>query len=405
MTGEMLLHAISLRCQTNLVHVFSLKEAIIAQGIEFQRRWIREVKVKVDVEEERGGRLARLNELATGLKRLERLALDNSSYLDENIRVHGMWTALHARLLHEADSASHSMHTDPSKSRGIMNDDEDDDLRYIIHWPDGIDVDTMKLKDVVFNSVEENRRNIRIATRKKDYDSIKKVINALQSCPPAWPLGSESRKDTPSKSRAVRAELDAPLREIVKILTDSAYEHREKSFNLSLDVDVSLMPKQDWFEFEFKQRQDSDDEDDEDVIDDEQDTDDKLDLKHKWTTFLFPPSKPRKPIEKLIEALGVSLPTGGNDNADDTTGIDTMHEDDPLSQTVLVPPSTQANPAAITVPLDDPASGHMPVCIHQSALDDNNDTNDDDDESMYWKDIDTASGGLVRTQPIDDEGT
>ncbi|KAG9308071.1 hypothetical protein JVU11DRAFT_12581 [Chiua virens] len=379
-----------------------LKEAIIAQGIEFQRRWIREVKVKVDVEEERGGRLARLNELAT-------------------VRLHSC-----VRLWR-----SHSMHTDPSKSRGIMNDDEDDDLRYIIHWPDGIDVDTMKLKDVVFNSVEENRRNIRIATRKKDYDSIKKVINALQSCPPAWPLGSESRKDTPSKSRAVRAELDAPLREIVKILTDSAYEHREKSFNLSLDVDVSLMPKQDWFEFEFKQRQDSDDEDDEDVIDDEQDTDDKLDLKHKWTTFLFPPSKPRKRIEKLIEALGVSLPTGGNDNADDTTGIgthvhlppctsttshssdlisshhmlDTMHEDDPLSQTVLVPPSTQANPAAITVPLDDPASGHMPVCIHQSALDDNNDTNDDDDESMYWKDIDTASGGLVRTQPIDDEGT
>ena len=71
-----------------------LREAIIAQGIELQRRWIREVKVKV--EEERGGRLARLDELATGLKRLERLALDNSTYLDENIRVHGMWTALRA---------------------------------------------------------------------------------------------------------------------------------------------------------------------------------------------------------------------------------------------------------------------------------------------------------------------
>ncbi|KAG9308161.1 hypothetical protein JVU11DRAFT_12466 [Chiua virens] len=256
---------------------------------------------------------------------------------------------------------------------------------------DGIDVDTMKLKDVVFDSVEENRRNIRIATRKKDYDSIKKVINALQSCPPAWPLGSESRKDTPSKSRAVRAELDAPLREIVK-----------KSFNMSLDVNVSHMPNQDRFEFEFKQRQDEDDEDDEDVIDNEQDADDKLDLKHKWTTFLFPPSKTRERIEELIEALGVSLPTGGNDNADDTTGIDTMHED-PLSTTVLVPPFTQANPAAIMVPLDNPASGHMPVPIHPSALDDNNDTNDDDDESMYWKDIDTASGGLVRTQPIDDD--
>ncbi|KAG9319010.1 hypothetical protein JVU11DRAFT_1130 [Chiua virens] len=319
------------------------------------------------------------------------------------------------QLLHEAHSASAfmrsaleitlSMHTNPSKSRGIVDNDEDDDLCYIIHWPDGIDVDTMKLKDVVFDSVEENRRNIRIATRKKDYDSIKKVINVLQLCPPAWPLGSESRKDTPSKSHAVHAELDAPLREIVKILTESAYEHREKSCNMSLDVNVSHMPNQDRFEFKFKQRQDEDDEDDEDVIDNEQDADNKLNLKHKWTTFLFPLSKTRERIEELIEALGVSLPTGGNDNVDDTTGIDTMHED-PLSTTVLVPPFTQANPAAIMVPLDNPASGHMPVPIHPSALDDNNDTNDDDDESMYWKDIDTASGGLVRTQPIDDdEGT
>ncbi|KIK91607.1 hypothetical protein PAXRUDRAFT_149146 [Paxillus rubicundulus Ve08.2h10] len=78
-----------------------LKEEVIAQGIELQRRWIREVKVKV--EEERGGRLARLDELATDLKRLERLTLDNSSYLDENIRVHGMWTAL--RAMHAAIEA------------------------------------------------------------------------------------------------------------------------------------------------------------------------------------------------------------------------------------------------------------------------------------------------------------
>lgn len=48
------------------------------------------------VEEERGGRLARLDELATNLKCLERLTLDNSSYLDENIRVHALWTAVRA---------------------------------------------------------------------------------------------------------------------------------------------------------------------------------------------------------------------------------------------------------------------------------------------------------------------
>lgn len=82
-----------LRTQTELINE-RLKEEVIAQGIEMQRRWIREVKVRV--EQERGGRLAKLDELTTSLKRLERLALDNSSYLDENIRVHSMWTAIRA---------------------------------------------------------------------------------------------------------------------------------------------------------------------------------------------------------------------------------------------------------------------------------------------------------------------
>jgi mitofilin len=48
------------------------------------------------VEEERGGRLAKLDELAANLKRLERVALDNSSYLDENLRIHALWSALRA---------------------------------------------------------------------------------------------------------------------------------------------------------------------------------------------------------------------------------------------------------------------------------------------------------------------
>ncbi|KAH7930162.1 hypothetical protein BV22DRAFT_1055417 [Leucogyrophana mollusca] len=89
-----------LKTQTELINE-RLKEEVIAQGIEMQRRWIREVKVRV--EQERGGRLAKLDELASNLKRLERLALDNSSYLDENIRVHGMWTAL--RAMHAAIDA------------------------------------------------------------------------------------------------------------------------------------------------------------------------------------------------------------------------------------------------------------------------------------------------------------
>ncbi len=73
---------------------YSLKEEVIAQGIEMQRRWIREIKVRV--EQERGGRLSKLEDLATNLKKLERVTLDNSSYLDENLRLHTLWSALRA---------------------------------------------------------------------------------------------------------------------------------------------------------------------------------------------------------------------------------------------------------------------------------------------------------------------
>ncbi|KAF7374518.1 MICOS complex subunit MIC60 [Mycena sanguinolenta] len=82
-----------LQTQTELINE-RLKEEVIAQGIELQRRWIREIKVRV--EEERGGRLAKIDELSANLKRLERVALDNSTYLDENIRIHALWTALRA---------------------------------------------------------------------------------------------------------------------------------------------------------------------------------------------------------------------------------------------------------------------------------------------------------------------
>ncbi|KAK7682640.1 hypothetical protein QCA50_014440 [Cerrena zonata] len=80
-----------------------LKEEVIAQGIELQRRWIRDIKVRV--EQERGGRLAKLDELATELKRLERVALDNSAFLDENLRIHAFWSALRA-LTHTVDGSA-----------------------------------------------------------------------------------------------------------------------------------------------------------------------------------------------------------------------------------------------------------------------------------------------------------
>ncbi|KAF8968088.1 mitochondrial inner membrane protein Mitofilin [Flammula alnicola] len=82
-----------LKVQTELINE-RLKEEVIAQGIELQRRWIREIKVRV--EQERGGRLAKLDELSANLKRLEQIALDNSEHLDENIRVHSLWSALRA---------------------------------------------------------------------------------------------------------------------------------------------------------------------------------------------------------------------------------------------------------------------------------------------------------------------
>ncbi|KAJ7126674.1 mitochondrial inner membrane protein Mitofilin [Mycena epipterygia] len=82
-----------LQTQTELINE-RLKEEVIAQGIELQRRWIREIKVRV--EEERGGRLAKIDELSANLKRLERVAVDNSTYLDENIRIHALWSALRA---------------------------------------------------------------------------------------------------------------------------------------------------------------------------------------------------------------------------------------------------------------------------------------------------------------------
>lgn len=59
-----------------------------------QRRWIREVKVHV--EEERGGRLSKLDELASNLKKLERVTLDNAEYLNENLRLHALWASFRA---------------------------------------------------------------------------------------------------------------------------------------------------------------------------------------------------------------------------------------------------------------------------------------------------------------------
>jgi mitofilin len=59
-----------------------LKEEVVSQGIEMQRRWMKEIKARVEAE--RGGRLAKLDELATDLGNLQKISLDNSQALEEN---------------------------------------------------------------------------------------------------------------------------------------------------------------------------------------------------------------------------------------------------------------------------------------------------------------------------------
>ena len=71
-----------------------LREEVVSQGIELQRRWLRSIKSQVETE--RGGRLAKLDQLTTSLKQLERITLDNSATLDENVRVNKVWSALRA---------------------------------------------------------------------------------------------------------------------------------------------------------------------------------------------------------------------------------------------------------------------------------------------------------------------
>lgn len=81
---------------TQIYHerLLRLREEVIAQGIELQRRWLRSIKAQV--EEERGGRLSKLDNLTTSFKQLERITLDNSSQLDANVSLHTLWSALRA---------------------------------------------------------------------------------------------------------------------------------------------------------------------------------------------------------------------------------------------------------------------------------------------------------------------
>lgn len=82
-------------CRTFFVSILNrhrLEEEVISQGVELQRRWMRDLKVKVEIERE--GRLSKLEELASSLKKLERLTLDNAHYLGQNLHLHALWSSL-----------------------------------------------------------------------------------------------------------------------------------------------------------------------------------------------------------------------------------------------------------------------------------------------------------------------
>ncbi|KZV63865.1 hypothetical protein PENSPDRAFT_691249 [Peniophora sp. CONT] len=74
--------------QSELINGRLQEEEVIAQGIGLRRCW--EPEVCMRVERERGGHLAKLDELATGIKKLEAAAHANLSHLDENLRLHAI---------------------------------------------------------------------------------------------------------------------------------------------------------------------------------------------------------------------------------------------------------------------------------------------------------------------------
>ncbi|GAA5929698.1 Mic60p [Sporobolomyces koalae] len=78
-----------------------LKEEVVAQGIEMQRRWVQEIKTRV--EQERGGRLAKLEELEGGVRKLEKVAKQNEEVLGEAVRARKIFTAVKA-LEHKVEA-------------------------------------------------------------------------------------------------------------------------------------------------------------------------------------------------------------------------------------------------------------------------------------------------------------
>ncbi|ODQ51195.1 hypothetical protein SAICODRAFT_20904 [Saitoella complicata NRRL Y-17804] len=70
------------------------RNELVEQNIEMQRRWIREIKARV--EEERGGRLGRLEALQTKVKQLEALTADSADFIEAGVRAQKLHVAVQA---------------------------------------------------------------------------------------------------------------------------------------------------------------------------------------------------------------------------------------------------------------------------------------------------------------------
>ncbi|CAG8545334.1 6619_t:CDS:2, partial [Ambispora gerdemannii] len=75
-------------------HAEELRDILIREGVRMKKRWIREIKSRV--EQERNGRLANLESLNLRLKELQNLSVQNADNLDDSIKSHRLWRAVYA---------------------------------------------------------------------------------------------------------------------------------------------------------------------------------------------------------------------------------------------------------------------------------------------------------------------
>jgi mitofilin len=81
-----------------------LKEEVISKGIELQRDWLAQVKSRV--EEERNGRLGKLENLQGEIENLSKTTLGSADWLNENREINKLWTAIRSAWKASVDADS-----------------------------------------------------------------------------------------------------------------------------------------------------------------------------------------------------------------------------------------------------------------------------------------------------------